>query len=232
MRGLRWPGGRRPARSLGELLRPQSMVAMRRRFPIADCDHGEARWSRKMDECEGRISARELVARRCWASVRSSASAAGGLTGPSDSVVLITCRSSVRRRRTAVSPSCQLELPTSYCPPACSEAVASETPRSAGCDDPKRPMVTYPCRQELPTAVTFHLQTADIRLCWFKGMPIASSVSGYPLEYQCQNSTFSSQAPPNSLGSHLKLQTPLAGLDMCLSDGGRHLIRPHTISKP
>ena len=73
MRGLRWTGGRRPARSLGEQLRPQSMAAMRRRFPIADCDHGEARWSRKMDECEGRISARELVARRCWASVRSSA---------------------------------------------------------------------------------------------------------------------------------------------------------------
>lgn len=73
MRGLRWPGGRRPARSLGEQLRPQSMAAMRRRFPIADCDHGEARRSRKMDECEGRISARELVARRCWASVRSSA---------------------------------------------------------------------------------------------------------------------------------------------------------------
>lgn len=29
-----------------------------------------------MDECEGRISARELVARRCWASVRSSATPA------------------------------------------------------------------------------------------------------------------------------------------------------------
>lgn len=73
MRGLRWPGGRRPERSLREHLRPRSMAAMRRRFPIADCDHGEARWSRKMDECEGRISARELVARRRWASVRSSA---------------------------------------------------------------------------------------------------------------------------------------------------------------
>lgn len=73
MRGLRWTGGRRPERSLREHLRPRSMAAMRRRFPIADCDHGEARRSRKMDGCEGRISARELVARRCWASVRSSA---------------------------------------------------------------------------------------------------------------------------------------------------------------
>ena len=78
MRGLRWTGGRRPERSLREHLRPRSMAAMRRRFPIADCDHGEARWSRKMDECEGRISARELVARRCWASVRSSAIQATG----------------------------------------------------------------------------------------------------------------------------------------------------------
>ena len=41
-----------------------------------------------------------------------SASAAGGLIVQSGSNVPVTCRSSVRRRRTAASPSGQLELPT------------------------------------------------------------------------------------------------------------------------
>lgn len=42
----------------------------------------------------------------------NSASAACGLTGHSGSDVLVTCRSSARRRRTASSPSCQPELAT------------------------------------------------------------------------------------------------------------------------
>ena len=42
----------------------------------------------------------------------SSASAAGGSMAQSGSNVLVTCRSSVRRGRTAASPFCQLEVPT------------------------------------------------------------------------------------------------------------------------
>lgn len=42
----------------------------------------------------------------------NSASAAGGFMAQSGNNVPVTCRSSVGRRRTAASPSCQLELPT------------------------------------------------------------------------------------------------------------------------
>ena len=48
----------------------------------------------------------------------SSASAAGGLMEQSGSNVVVTCRLSVRRRRTAASPSCQLVLPTRSCHPS------------------------------------------------------------------------------------------------------------------
>ena len=60
--------------------------------------------ARQVSERSGR-SERRLNA-------NSSASAAGGLMEQSGSNVVVTCRLSVRRRRTAASPSCQLVLPT------------------------------------------------------------------------------------------------------------------------
>ena len=48
----------------------------------------------------------------CSANGCLSASAAGGSMAQSGSNVLVTCRSSVRRGRTAASPFCQLEVPT------------------------------------------------------------------------------------------------------------------------
>ena len=49
---------------------------------------------------------------KIWMDGTSSASAAGGSMAQSGSNVLVTCRSSVRRGRTAASPFCQLEVPT------------------------------------------------------------------------------------------------------------------------
>ena len=51
----------------------------------------------------------------CSANGCLSASAAGGSMAQSGSNVLVTCRSSVRRGRTAASPFCQLEVPTRSC---------------------------------------------------------------------------------------------------------------------
>ena len=68
----------------------------------------------------------------CSANGCLSASAAGGSMAQSGSNVLVTCRSSVRRGRTAASPFCQLEVPTQCCRSALKKAIVQRASSAGG----------------------------------------------------------------------------------------------------
>ena len=93
--------------------------------------------------------------------IGSSASAAGGLMAQSGSNVLVTCRSSVRRGRTAASPSGELEVstPSGRCD---FRKAGGQVPRdSTSFAAPKLPFVTSRTR---PVAVIGHpIRIAVIR---------------------------------------------------------------------
>ena len=77
-----------------------------------------------------------------------SVSATDGLMAQSGSNVLVTCRSSVRRRRTAASPFCQLELSTLSGHTDSSKAASLESTPSLRLAATKPPFVTSRLRPE------------------------------------------------------------------------------------